>query len=34
MAFTVEIEAPVNNTVENVYCKIHHKGKDNNSGVG
>ena len=28
------IEAPVNKTVEKVYCKIRHKGKDNKSGVG
>ena len=29
MASTVEIESPVNKTVEKVYCKIRHKGKDN-----
>ena len=28
------IESPVNKTVEKVYCKIRHKGKDNKSGVG
>ena len=33
MAFTLAIEAPVNNTVDKVYYKIHHKGKDNKSGV-
>ena len=34
MDFTVAIEAPVNNTVEKVYYKIHHKGKNNKSEVG
>ena len=33
-ASTVAIESPVNKTVEKVYCKIRHKGKDNKSGVG
>ena len=31
---TVAIESPVNKTVEKVYGKIRHKGKDNKSGVG
>ena len=31
---TKSIESPVNNTVEKVYCKIRHKGKDNKSGIG
>ena len=26
-------ESPVKKTVEKVYCKIRHKGKDNKSGV-
>ena len=30
---TVAIESPVNKTVEKVYCKIRHKGKDNTYGV-
>ena len=34
VAFNVSIEAPVNNTVEEDYCKIHHKDKDNKSVVG
>ena len=33
-ASNVAIESPVNKTVEKVYCKIRHKGKDNKSGVG
>ena len=33
-ASTVAIEFPVNKTVEKVYRKICHKGKDNKSGVG
>ena len=33
-ASTVAIGSPINNTVEKVYCKIRHKGKDNKSGVG
>ena len=33
IASNVVIEAPVNKTVEKVYCKIHHKGKDNKYGV-
>ena len=31
---TKAIESPVNKTVEKVYCKIRHKGKDNKFGVG
>ena len=31
---TKSIESPVNKTVEKVYCKIRHTGKDNKSGVG
>ena len=31
---TVVIESQFNKTVEKVYCKTHHKGKDNTSGVG
>ena len=31
-ASTVAIEYPVNKTVNKVYCKISHKGKDNKSG--
>ena len=34
MDFNVEIESPVNNNMEKVYCKIRHKGNDNKSGVG
>ena len=34
MASNVTIESLLNNTVEKVYCKICHKGKDNKSGVG
>ena len=30
----MEIESPVNKTVEKVYWKIRHKGKDNKSGEG
>ena len=33
MYSTVAIEAPVNKTVEKVYCKIRQKGKYNKSGV-
>ena len=33
-ASTVAIESQVNKTVEEVYCKIRQKGKDNKSGVG
>ena len=33
-ASTMAIEYPVNKTVEKVYCKIRHKGKDNKSGLG
>ena len=33
-ASTVAIKSPVNKTVEKVYCKIRHKGKDNKYGVG
>ena len=33
-ASTVEIESPVNKTVEKFYCKIRHKRKDNKYGVG
>ena len=33
-ASAVAIESPVNKTVDIVYCKIFHKGKDNKSGVG
>ena len=31
---TKEIESPFNKTVEKVYCKNRHNGKDNKSGVG
>ena len=34
MYSTVEIEFPVNKTVEKVYCKIRHKGENNKYGVG
>ena len=34
MNFTVEIEDTVNKTAHNFYFKIHHKGRDNRSGVG
>ena len=34
MASTKAIESPVNKNLENVYCKVCHKGKDNKSGVG
>ena len=34
MDSTVTIESPVNNTVEKVYCKSPHKGKDNKYGAG
>ena len=34
MASNVEIEAPFNKTLEKVYYKIRHIGKDNKSGVG
>ena len=34
MDSTVEIESPVNRTLEKVYCKSRHKGKDDKSGVG
>ena len=33
-ASTVAIEYPVNKTVDKVYGKISHKGKENKSGVG
>ena len=33
MASNVEIESPVKKTVEKVYCKNRHKGKDNKFGV-
>ena len=33
-AYTVAIKSPVNKTVEKVYCKGRHKGKENKSGVG
>ena len=33
-ASTVEIEDPVNKTLEKVYFKIHHNGKDHNYVVG
>ena len=33
-ASNVEIESPVNKTVEKFYCKIRHKGKENKYGVG
>ena len=34
MASTVAIEYIVKKTVEKVYCKTPHKGKDNKYGVG
>ena len=34
MDSNVEIEYPVNKTVESFYCKSRHKGKHNKSGVG
>ena len=33
MASNVEIESPVNMTVEKFYCKNRHKGKDNKYGL-
>ena len=34
MASTVANEYPVKKTMEKLYCKIRHKGKDNKSRVG
>ena len=34
MDSTASIESKVNKTVEEVYYKIRHKGKENKSGVG